>query len=79
AASTSTQQTTQRLLPSQRAGSYQSQAAQPGGRGSMDGAGGAAGGGGGTAQERLKARLWGRASPTGGGGGAGAATQGQGV
>ncbi|TKA69396.1 hypothetical protein B0A49_06373 [Cryomyces minteri] len=58
------------------------QASQPGGRGSLDGAGGGAGaggavGGGGTAQERLKARLWGQASPTGGGG-AGAGTQGQG-
>lgn len=53
-----------RPLPSQRAGSYQSVASQQSGYSdpsppqSSGGVGGAAGG---TAQERLKARLWGRA------------------
>lgn len=63
-----------RPLPSQRAGSYQS--FQSTGSGRVDpspppssGSGGGGGGGGGTAQERLKARLWGgarAASPAGG-------------
>ncbi|KAK4982092.1 GTPase activating protein [Elasticomyces elasticus] len=54
-----------RLLPSQRVGSYQSHVSQPQQQSTPSpppSAGG--GGGGGTAQERLKARLWGgKASP----------------
>lgn len=50
-----------RLLPSQRAGSYQSVASQqPYSDPSPSPGGGSGGAGGGTAQERLKARLWGR-------------------
>ncbi|KAL9097906.1 MAG: hypothetical protein Q9165_000232 [Trypethelium subeluteriae] len=63
---------TSRPLPSQRAGSYQSQFAQVAAtRAAADsppsGSGAGGGGGGGTAQERLKARLWGSSrsnSPT---------------
>lgn len=67
-----------RPLPSQRAGSYQS--FQSAGSGRVDPSppqsSGSAGGGGGTAQERLKARLWGAArsaspGPGGQGGGGG--------
>ncbi|KAK4959599.1 hypothetical protein LTR66_013034 [Elasticomyces elasticus] len=54
-----------RLLPSQRAGSYQSHVSQSQQQSTPSPPGSAAGGGGGgTAQERLKARLWGgKASP----------------
>ncbi|KAF2085754.1 hypothetical protein K490DRAFT_58389 [Saccharata proteae CBS 121410] len=59
-----------RPLPSQRAGSYQSTVSlgqQSGQRGSFESGPPGSSGGGGTAQERLKARLWGSgrsASPT---------------
>ena len=49
-----------RPLPSQRAGSYQSTASQ-GGRPGVEPSPPSSSGGGGTAQERLRARLWGAA------------------
>lgn len=54
-----------RPLPSQRAGSYQSAQPQAPGRGGMSVDSGPAGGAAASAQDRLKARLWGRGGSSG--------------